>query len=116
MRTIVGWVLRVLLGALFIFASLGKLTAQAMVVSMFHSFGYPVWFMTFVGVVELIAGLAILVPRTARWGAVLIVCVMVGAIVTLAIHGTVSQLLVPVIVLVAAIVAGSLQRPVPLRA
>jgi uncharacterized membrane protein YphA (DoxX/SURF4 family) len=115
MKSIVGWILSALLAALFLFAALGKLTAQPMVVSMFASFGYPRWFVTFVGVIEVIAALAILVPRTALWGAALMVVVMVGAIVTVAVHGTVAQLAVPVVVLVVATLAGSLRRPVPVR-
>jgi len=113
MRTIVGWILSVLLAAVFLFAAVGKLTAQAMVVSMFQSFGYPLWFMTFVGILEVIAGLAILVPRTSVAGAGLMVCIMIGAIVTQVVHGTFAQLAVPVVVLVVAILAASLRRPVP---
>jgi len=112
MRKIVGWVLSALLAAGFLFAAFGKLTAQAMVVSMFASFGYPIWFMTFIGVLELIAGLAILVPRTVVAGAAIMVCIMVGAIVTESIHGSFSQLIAPVVFLVLAIVAAVLRRPV----
>jgi uncharacterized membrane protein YphA (DoxX/SURF4 family) len=111
-RKIIGWILSVLLAAAFLFAAFGKLTAQAMVVSMFTSFGYPLWFMTFIGVLEAIAGLAILVPRTAVAGAVIMVCIMVGAIVTEAIHGNFSQFVAPVIFLVLAIVAAVLRRPI----
>jgi uncharacterized membrane protein YphA (DoxX/SURF4 family) len=115
MQKIIGWILSVLLAALFVFAAIGKLTAQAMVVTMFHQFGYTRWFMTFVGILELIAGIAILVPRTAVWGAALMMVIMVGAIVTEVVHGTLGQLAMPVIVLVLATVAGSLRRPVAFR-
>jgi uncharacterized membrane protein YphA (DoxX/SURF4 family) len=115
-KNIIGWVLSVLLAVLFLFAAVGKLTAQAMVVTMFASFGYPLWFMTCIGVLEVIAGLAILVPRTAVWAAALMVCIMVGAIVTEVVHGMLAQLAVPVVVLVLATLAGSLRRPVAARA
>ena len=48
----------------------------------FASWGYPDWFRRAVGVAELIAGLVILVPRLASYGALLIFAIMVGAIGT----------------------------------
>jgi len=112
MRKIIGWILSILLAVLFLLSAGAKLTSQAVEVSTFASVGYPLWFMTLIGVLEVIAALAILVPRTVIWGAALMMCIMVGAIVSEAVHGTIARVAVPVVVLVLAILAGSLRRPV----
>lgn len=49
--------------------------------------GYPVWFLYLIGALELAGGLAILVPRTASYGALVLATVMLGALVTRLIHG-----------------------------
>jgi uncharacterized membrane protein YphA (DoxX/SURF4 family) len=48
----------------------------------FAGWGYSEWFRRAVGVAEIIAGLAILVPRVAAYGALLIFAIMAGAIAT----------------------------------
>lgn len=53
----------------------------------FERWGYPVWFLFFIGVLEFGGGLAILVPRIAPYGALVLAVVMLGALVTRLIHG-----------------------------
>lgn len=53
----------------------------------FSRWGYPVWFMFFIGVLEFGGGIAILIPRIAGYGALVLATVMLGAFVTRAIHG-----------------------------
>lgn len=48
----------------------------------FQFWGYPVWFRILVGVIEVAAALALLHPRTASFGAMLIITVMVGGMAT----------------------------------
>jgi uncharacterized membrane protein YphA (DoxX/SURF4 family) len=48
----------------------------------FTGWGYPAWFRRTIGVIEVIAGLAILVPRIASYGALAIFVIMLGAIGT----------------------------------
>lgn len=48
----------------------------------FAGWGYPDWFRRAVGIAEIVAGLVILVPRIASYGAALIFMIMVGAIAT----------------------------------
>ena len=45
----------------------------------FHAWGYPVWFRITIGVIELLAVVLLLLGRTAAVGAILIICVMLGA-------------------------------------
>lgn len=54
----------------------------------FHRWGYPVWFLFFIGAVEFAGGIAILIPRIATYAALLLATNMLGALVTRLIHGT----------------------------
>lgn len=53
----------------------------------FERWGYPVWFLYFIGVLEFGGGLALLIPRITRYGALVLAVVMLGALVTRLIHG-----------------------------
>ncbi len=52
------------------------------------AWGYPVWFLFFIGFVEFVGGLLLIVPRFNVYGAIAIFFVMAGAFVTRIIHGT----------------------------
>ncbi len=54
----------------------------------FKRWGYPVWFLFFIGVLEFAGGLLILVPRFAGYAALTLALVMLGALITRLIHGT----------------------------
>jgi len=64
-RSVIGWILVVLLAAAYALAALGKLTGAA--TEMFASWGYPAWFATLIGVLELAGALGLLMPKTTRW-------------------------------------------------
>jgi uncharacterized membrane protein YphA (DoxX/SURF4 family) len=81
-KTIILWTLRVLTAALFLFASFMKLTGQPMMVAEFNVIGFGQWFLYFTGVLELIGGVAILLPSVSVFGAMLLLAVDVGAMVT----------------------------------
>ena len=49
---------------------------------MFATWGYPVWFTSVVGVLEIGGALLLLVPRAAPYAAAGLIVVMVGALVT----------------------------------
>ncbi|MEP5611454.1 MAG: DoxX family protein [Cyclobacteriaceae bacterium] len=54
----------------------------------FERWGYPTWFMIFIGVLETLGGIAILVPKVRHYGGITLAVVMLGALVTRLIHGT----------------------------
>lgn len=56
--------------------------------SSFEKWGYPFWFMVFIGVLEFGGGIAILIPRIASYGGLVLAVVMLGALITRLIHGT----------------------------
>ena len=53
----------------------------------FERWGYPVWFMFFIGGVEFLGGFLILIPRVAMYACLALSTVMLGALVTRSIHG-----------------------------
>jgi uncharacterized membrane protein YphA (DoxX/SURF4 family) len=109
MRNIVTWILSVLLALAFFGFGLAKLTAQPMMVQSFESFGYPLWFMSVTGVLEIVGAVLVLVPRFAFVGAGLLVCIMVGALFAHLTHGQVEKIVAPLVLLVLAAVVGTLR-------
>jgi uncharacterized membrane protein YphA (DoxX/SURF4 family) len=109
MRTIVTWILSVLLALAFVGAGLAKLSGQPMMVAEFTTFGYPLWFLYFTGALEVICAVLLLVPRLAGVGAALIVCVMIGALFSHLTHGQVAMIGAPVVLLILALVVGTLR-------
>jgi uncharacterized membrane protein YphA (DoxX/SURF4 family) len=79
--TVVLWVLRVLVAALFLFAAFAKLSGQQMMVDEFNTVGLGQWFRYFTGLLELVGGLAVLAPPISAFGALLLLCVDVGAFI-----------------------------------
>jgi putative oxidoreductase len=79
---IAGWVLQGLAAAAFLAAGGSKLAAAPAMVEMFAKLGAGQWFRYLTGALEVIGAVALLVPRTAFYGAVLLAVVMIGAVVT----------------------------------
>ena len=63
-------------------ASFPKLIGEEGAVAQFEAFGYPQWFRFVIGLVEGIGAILLLIPRTATWGASLLMLDMVGAVYT----------------------------------
>jgi putative oxidoreductase len=77
--TIVLWVMRILMAALFLFAAFGKLTSQQMMVDEFAMLPIGDWFRYVVGLLELVGAIALLTPIVSRLGALLLLLVDIGA-------------------------------------
>ncbi len=102
--TIATWVVAALLCLAFLGAGAAKLTAQQMMQQEFANFGYPLWFMFVTGIIEVVSAVLVIIPRTSRIGAGLLICVMVGAILSHLTHGQAAMIGVPVVLLVLAVV------------
>lgn len=50
--------------------------------------GYGLYFMYFIGVLEFLGGIAILIPKVNKYGAFLLAAVMLGAAITRIVFGT----------------------------
>ena len=85
-KSICGWVLQLLLAALFAIQGIMKLSGSATWISRFRAWGYPDRFYFVVGLAELLGAVLLLIPRLAKFGAVMLIVVMVGATATHLIH------------------------------
>lgn len=79
-RNIIGWTLSVLLALGYLAAAAGKLTGAA--AATFANWGYPSWFATLIGVLELAGAIGLLIPKTMRYAVLGLTVVMIGAAYT----------------------------------
>jgi uncharacterized membrane protein YphA (DoxX/SURF4 family) len=76
------WALAAMLIMVFVRAGWDKFDASSGWARAFTFWGYPVWFRLLIGVLEILAALLLLWPRTAAYGAAIIIVVMVGGMGT----------------------------------
>jgi putative oxidoreductase len=76
------WVVRGLLALAFAGAGGAKLYGVPMMVESFQHIGLGQWFRYLTGVLEVLGAILILTPSLAAFGAVLLICIMIGATVT----------------------------------
>lgn len=94
-RKIAAWVLITLVAAGFCMAALGKFSgAQA---EMFAQWGYPAWFALFIGSLEGLGAIGLLVPKTTRWAVYGLTLIMLGAAITHIVHNEGWNIMRPVI-------------------
>jgi uncharacterized membrane protein YphA (DoxX/SURF4 family) len=79
-KTVSIYAAQVLLGAIAIAAGYAKLTGAGLMVHQFQAIGLGQGFLTVAGTAEIVAGLCLLLPRGGILGALLLTCVMVGAL------------------------------------
>jgi len=93
------WVLVVLLTVVFVYTGATKLAGRPAEgwARRFERWGYPPLAAKIVGVVEMLAGLALLIPRARRAAAGTLVVVMAGALVTHLIHAEFMRLIPPLV-------------------
>ena len=76
------WVVRGLLALAFAGAGGAKLYGVPMLVESFQHIGLGQWFRYLTGVLEVLGAILILTPSLAAFGAVLLICIMIGATIT----------------------------------
>jgi uncharacterized membrane protein YphA (DoxX/SURF4 family) len=79
-KTISIYAAQILLGLVAIAAGCAKLTGTGLMVQQFQAIGLGQGFLMVAGTAEIAAGLCLLSPRGGILGAVLLTCVMVGAL------------------------------------
>ena len=79
--TIALWVLRAMMAGLFLFAGAMKLTGQPMMIAEFNQIGLGQWFRYLTGILEVAGAIALVLPRAAYYGALLLIVVMIGALI-----------------------------------
>jgi uncharacterized membrane protein YphA (DoxX/SURF4 family) len=78
-QTIVLWILRAALAALFLFAGYMKLKGDPMMVAEFGKVGLGDWFRYFTAALEVIGGVCVLIPGISVFGALVLLVVDIGA-------------------------------------
>jgi len=76
------WTTQLLVAGMFLFAGSLKLAGAPPMVAMFDAIGVGQWFRYLTGSIEVVSGLALLVPSLAAFGALLLIPTMLGAIAT----------------------------------
>jgi len=79
-KTVSIYAAQILLGVIAIAAGYAKLGGSGLMVQQFQALGLGYGFLTVAGCAEILAGLCLLLPRGGILGAVLLACVMVGAL------------------------------------
>ena len=99
------WILQALLGALFVFAGGIKLVTPVEEMMKQMPIGLPGWFVLFTGVVELLGGIGLILPRLlgirpglTPLAAAGLVIVMIGATVYTLAAGLIGSALMPLVV------------------
>lgn len=81
MMKAIRWILQILVAFAFLGAGSAKLAGSAPMVNMFDIIGAGQWFRYVTGVIEIGSAVMLLVPSLAGFGAVLLACTMIGAII-----------------------------------
>jgi hypothetical protein len=81
-RNVALWALQILTAAAFLMAGFAKLSGQPMMVETFDKIGVGQWFRYVTGGIEVASAVLLLIPRLTPVGAALLVCTMVGAVLT----------------------------------
>jgi len=82
MKKFIKTALWVVLGAMFIVAGGAKLMGEHSQVEHFAQWGYPLWFLYVIGLVEVGGGICLFIPRAQYYGIVLLSITMLGAAIT----------------------------------
>jgi|TARA_B110000503_G_scaffold46619_1_gene76101 putative oxidoreductase len=73
-------VIRILIGLAFFGAGAAKLAGVEMMVASFEAIGLGQWFRYITGAIEVGSAILLFVPGKQAWGAGLLVCTMIGAV------------------------------------
>jgi uncharacterized membrane protein YphA (DoxX/SURF4 family) len=74
--------LQIAAAAMFLMVGFSKLSGDAQMVGLFQAIGLGQWFRYVTGALEVGSAILLLIPRTSGVGALLLVGVMVGAVLT----------------------------------
>ena len=81
-KSIIHWILTGLVAFIFIGSAVNKLMGSAEAIKMAESFGISATTFTLLGVIEIIAVILFIIPRTGILGTLLLIAYMGGAIAT----------------------------------
>jgi len=93
----VSWILSIFLAFVFVAIGTSKLVGPSSVhwTQRFQRWGYPTGSYFVIGILEIVAGIAILIPRWRRIAAATLMIIMAGALCTHALHGEWARVIPP---------------------
>ena len=91
------WTTKIIISILFLLASLGKLSKNESVIDMFRNWGYFDGFYFYIGLMECILAVLLLIPRTSLYAAILLFVLMIGALFTHFIHDPYTEMVRPLV-------------------
>ena len=101
-KEIAVWILTIALVLQFGNAGIRKFFEFGGWTRMFHNLGLPDWFRVLIGVLETAAAVLLALPRTAAYGAALVMSIMLGAFTVVAMHGWTRAFAQPIVAFVMA--------------
>lgn len=82
-KSLIAWATALILCLFFILNGYPKIFSDSSnIVAKFKDWGYSSNFMLMIGILEIVGGIMVLVPRVAFYGALLLTAIMIGAIYT----------------------------------
>ena len=98
-RDITLWIVAIVLAVVFILIGLSKVTGPSSDGwdRRFQNWGYPASAAFVVGVFEIAAGVALLLPKTRRAAAAVLIVIMAGAVFTHLIHAEYARVIPPIV-------------------
>jgi putative oxidoreductase len=93
------WVCSILLAVAFVFSGISKLAGPSAMrwAERFAGWGYPDNAQYVVGVLEILGGLGVLIPKWRRGAAAILVALMIGALGTHAVNAEFPRLIPPLV-------------------
>ena len=93
------WVCAIFLAVAFVFVGISKLEGPSAIrwIERFVHWGYPANTQYVIGVLEILGGLGMLIPKWRRAAAAILVAVMIGALGTHAVHAEFPHLIPPLV-------------------
>jgi hypothetical protein len=119
-RTIAIWALRLVLGLVFLYTGFHKLTGTGHTVEYFAAIGWGQWFRYLTGVLDIVGGALLFVPKWTCFGALVLTCsVGTGALVSLTVlrsdptwgSGSSVMVVVPLVLTMLAALLAWMTRP-----
>jgi putative oxidoreductase len=113
MKKLIKAALWIVLGAMFVMAGGAKLMGQHSQVEHFAQWGYPLWFLYLIGIIEVGGGICLFIPKAQFYGIVVLSITMVGAALTHLRAGEMGAFPVPVVLLcLLVMLAWTMRHPV----
>ena len=93
------WALVILLMVVFVLIGSFKLMGPSATrwTEKFVRWGYPAGAAGLIGILEIVSGLAVLIPKVRRAAAAMIIGLMIGALATHLVHGELARVIPPLV-------------------